>query len=422
MKKLIYFLLLVPFITFQSCLKDEEDIFDESSSARVNALIEEYREVLTAPANGWAMQYYPESNQAFGGINILVKFGEDGIATITNEGGYDENGVSSANSLYDLLAEAGPVLTFNTYNPYIHIFADPNPNLTGSIDGFKGDYEFVIVSATPEKIEMKGKKTENVIVMIALDADMTWENYLSKVYEVSDASQAPDYQLYIGTEAIGTSHDDVKFAFDWAEGEEIKTVETSFVYTPVGIKFYQPLTIKGKEIQNFTFNSTTEAFECTDGVDAKIKLVFPPLNAVLAETKSKFYLDYSEVNGTIKALWDEAKATCLAGEGETLAKVWIGYISANGKEGTGIGFITDAYQAATSVDFVPVEGTEDQVVIERTGVDLLNYSYYVAYFDTFVNFIADNSPYTIVADDEKNPTEITFTSLSNPDATFTVSK
>lgn len=424
MKKLIYLLFLIPFVTFQSCLQEEEDIFDDSSSTRLNALIEEYRGILTDVPNGWVIEYYPESHQAYGGINILVKFDKSGTVTITNESGYTGIDLNTENSLYNLLAETGPVLTFNTYNKYIHLFADPNPDLTGSVDGFKGDYEFVIVSATSKKVEMKGKKTQNVITMTALDVNTSWQDYLAKVNEVATISKAPGYQLYLGTETIGTATDGVKFSFNWAEGQEIKTVETSYIYTSTGINFYQPVTVKDKTIQHFTFNNTTEAFECTDGVDAKIALVFPPVNKAFATTMNKWYFDYSGLNATLKTLWDQAKASCLAGEGETLQRIYIGYFenSKTNIRGTGIGFFTNAYQAVTSASFIPVEGTDNQITITRTNKDYLNYSYYVTYFDPFANFIAENSPYQMIADNEKSPTEITFTSVANPNATFTLSK
>lgn len=423
MKRIIYLLFLIPFVLFQSCLKDEEDVFDAASSTRLQEALEEYRTILTEAPNGWVMEYYPESHQAYGGINILVKFNNDGTTTITNENGYTEPNLDTQNSLYDLVSETGPVLTFNTYNKYIHVFADPNPNLTGSVDGYKGDYEFVIVSATRERVEMKGKKTQNVIVMTALDANTNWESHLKKIAETMTASEASEYQLRLDNEIIETSRPGAKFAFSWAEGTEIKTVETSFIYTPTGIRFYQPIMVKDKEMQNFTFNADINAFECTDaGVDAKIEMVFVPINEVFATTMNKWLFDYSDLNATLKGLWDEARASCLANENETLQLIYLGYFSGSKGQGTSIGFLTNAYQAVTSATFEVVEGTEDQITITRTFNDYLNYSFYVNYFDPFADFIAENSPYKLVPDNEKSASQITFTSVNNPSATFTLFK
>ena len=46
------------------------------------------------------------------------------------------------------------MLTFDSYNPLIHMFSGPlglNMNLGG-------DYEFIIMSATPDKVILQGKK------------------------------------------------------------------------------------------------------------------------------------------------------------------------------------------------------------------------------------------------------------------------
>jgi len=47
-----------------------------------------------------------------------------------------------------------PVLTFNTYNNIMHIWADPRQDGLG----YEGDYEFLILEATPERVRLKGKK------------------------------------------------------------------------------------------------------------------------------------------------------------------------------------------------------------------------------------------------------------------------
>ncbi len=49
-----------------------------------------------------------------------------------------------------------------------------------------GDYEFVISDATAERIELKGKKYGNRIVMKALTEDQTWKQYLTRIKKVED--------------------------------------------------------------------------------------------------------------------------------------------------------------------------------------------------------------------------------------------
>ena len=56
---------------------------------------------------------------------------------------------------------------------------DPNGTLGG-------DYELIISSASAERIELKGKKYGNRIVMKALTEDQTWKQYLTRIKKVED--------------------------------------------------------------------------------------------------------------------------------------------------------------------------------------------------------------------------------------------
>lgn len=43
----------------QSCLKDQEDIFDESPSLRMQAMLDNAKKTLMDSPNGWVLDYYP---------------------------------------------------------------------------------------------------------------------------------------------------------------------------------------------------------------------------------------------------------------------------------------------------------------------------------------------------------------------------
>ena len=61
-KLFIATLLAFSTLAFQSCLKDQEDFFDESSSERMQAVLENTKAVLTSSDNGWIFDYYPDHN------------------------------------------------------------------------------------------------------------------------------------------------------------------------------------------------------------------------------------------------------------------------------------------------------------------------------------------------------------------------
>ena len=65
----------------QSCLKDQEDIFDEPTSLRVQEVLDNTKKVLTSSDNGWVFEYYPDRNIKYGGYIYTVKF-DDAQATV----------------------------------------------------------------------------------------------------------------------------------------------------------------------------------------------------------------------------------------------------------------------------------------------------------------------------------------------------
>lgn len=54
-----------------SCLKEEEDYFDKSASARIEEAVKNAISVLEGAENGWAVKYYPNPTQTFGGSTFL---------------------------------------------------------------------------------------------------------------------------------------------------------------------------------------------------------------------------------------------------------------------------------------------------------------------------------------------------------------
>ena len=50
-------------LTFQSCLKDDEEVFDKNPSERLQQYISEAKKVLTSAENGWLLEMYPHPSQ-----------------------------------------------------------------------------------------------------------------------------------------------------------------------------------------------------------------------------------------------------------------------------------------------------------------------------------------------------------------------
>lgn len=149
--------------TFAACSRDEESLFEKPAAIRAQEAIENAFNVLTAPANGWEMAYFPNLETSAKGYNMVVKFNKNGNVSVTAK-----NGTTTMNkimtdtaSTWAVKSDYGPILTFDTYNDVFHAFSDPK----GDGAGLLGDYEFLILKATPELVLLKGKKHSAYTVM-----------------------------------------------------------------------------------------------------------------------------------------------------------------------------------------------------------------------------------------------------------------
>ena len=103
------------------------------------------------------------SGLCFGWHNSSVKF--DGQRVTMASQGYE--GDETISSLYKVVSEEATMLTFDTYNAFIHAYAKPQGGGSNPNANLQGDYEFIIKEASAEKIVMQGKKYGNTIVMYA---------------------------------------------------------------------------------------------------------------------------------------------------------------------------------------------------------------------------------------------------------------
>ena len=149
--------------TFAACSRDEESLFDKPAAIRAQEAIENAFDVLTSAENGWEMAYFPNLEASAKGYNMVVKFNKNGNVSVTakNSATTMNNIMTDTASTWAVKSDYGPILTFDTYNDVFHAFSDPK----GDGAGLLGDYEFLILKATPELVLLKGKKHSAYTVM-----------------------------------------------------------------------------------------------------------------------------------------------------------------------------------------------------------------------------------------------------------------
>lgn len=267
-KILVYLLMVLPTLLMQSCLKDQEDIFDEPAATRLQNYLNEAHNVLKSSEKGWIMEYYPHRNLRYGGNVFILQF--DGTqVTVRSEQTGDAS--KSETSYYKFSGDNGPLLTFDTYNELFHLYATPNGQM---YQGYDGDFEFVIDSYNENEVVLHGKRTHNEIHMYRLTED--GEAYLSRVIAKSGELK------YAGAKGqIGTSEDVVGLIdIDSRElelNDGTTTVKTSFCYTDRGIRLYKALEMGGTSFSALDYDEETEMYTSTgsDGQTISLKAGYP---------------------------------------------------------------------------------------------------------------------------------------------------
>ncbi len=247
----IYFLLALVCLGLQSCLFQEEDYFDDSSANRATADVKRCSELLEAAPNGWVMEYYVGKDYSLGGITLLCKFDGQRVTMASQIAGADE----TVSSLYSVKSEQATMLSFDTYNYLVHYFGQPQGSMADDPNGtLGGDYEFVISDATADRIELKGKKYGNRIVMKAFSADQTWKQYLTRIKKVEDDAFFYEYDLrmdglYTG-QMLRSNYTFIVTYYDEVGKVHQKTVP--FMFTTDGMRFHEPVTIDGQKASTLT--------------------------------------------------------------------------------------------------------------------------------------------------------------------------
>ena len=208
-------LLLGSLVMTTACSNEEDDIFDQSAAERLNAASETYSNLLTAGTGKWAMEYFPTNNTdryTGSGYLMTMKFDKSSAVTVGMKNIFSNNVYREATSMWQVITDDGPVLSFNTWNDNLHQFSQPEdiPFTTGSGNneqgtGVGGDYEFIITSYSEDgkEIYLKGKKHGIYDRLLQLPDTTTLQSYVEDLEGFSnkifvDGAPNPQYLMLNG--------------------------------------------------------------------------------------------------------------------------------------------------------------------------------------------------------------------------------
>lgn len=248
-----------------SCLFDEEDLFDKTASERIEAAKVEAKAALESAPNGWHVRYFPSATQEFGGYNVFFKFA-DGQVTVASETESDPS--TAETSLYSLGEDLGVTLNFDTKNSVINYFVHPrNPDGLGSTyKGMEGDYKFMVMETSPERIRLRGIISGNSYILTPMASDADWATEVETYQNCAEDMEFNSYSCVVNGKTYSTVRTNRRLTI---RIDDQNTVYAPFIYTKTGISFYEPITIDGVTAQDFNFVDEYYFVEA-NGADFKI--------------------------------------------------------------------------------------------------------------------------------------------------------
>lgn len=410
MKKNIYLVLfaLLLGIGAVSCDNESEDLFEQTAAERKTEAIKEYEDALKSAENGWLFQYFADDNQKYGGYNYVVKFDANDVVSVWYEKFADQEAEVSS---YDIISYGGPVLSFNTYNEFLHDFATPS---SAEYNAKSGDFEFALKSNEGDIITLKGLKTQNDMRLIKLTE--TPQEYFAKCADVMNYITGATLGTTVNGTEVSIINGDRVLTFSYKSDEELINEEVAFIPTDKGIRLYEPVEVLGITVQNFTLDQENNLLTADNG-NMTIEIAFAPinfvstywiLNTLVEEDRSQAFIDvYDAVIAANDAKWGLGLSTDIT-LGKKLTSQGAGYTMLLGGQ----------YYIHYNLSFDGIVGHQDYLGLTKLG-EGVNWSF-VPHVDPLVNLIVDNAPYKVEYNDPNNPTGYLLTSVANPEIWFVI--
>ena len=370
MKKLLFNIsaLMIAFGALTACAPTEiDDLFDESAATRLDKAVANYKTYFADKGGKWVMQYFCNEDES--GYAFVLSFKDNGSVTIAGDNMFLQGGgYLSDTSLWDVIADNGPVLTFNTYNKVLHTFSDPAdiPETTDTREtgrGHEGDYEFMIMETDDDYCLLHGKKTGYEIVMYRIDSTIDDEEYMLDVNEristsFSDKIDSLFLETGNGKRFIIFDAASMFWTFYPEGGDVVTQVESqNCVATAEGIRFLYPLDFvqdydnqQEIPIQNFEFQPDGTLL-CTD--DNATRIYAPWLSKMFTSSSVSWNIDLTDFGGAFATAYQDIVAGCKTEFKTDFASMALSYDKK--KEKMKLNFVNGRYKGNFYLDVTVVD-------------------------------------------------------------------
>ena len=273
-----------------SCSHEEDDIFNENAATRLAGTITTYSDILTQNGGKWELEYFTTSDEP--GYVYVMTFNKNGTVTMagqnqwigkmkTNDPSSTTPYYASETSLWEVITDNGPVLSFNSYNPIFHLFSDPADLPSTTVNegghGHTGDYEFDIMkySDNGDTLYLQGKKHEVNMIMTRIPASTDDKTYMNEVTAMADsffnANISENYINLPGGSRYVVLDGATSIMTTYPENGDpvVQSTTHNFIITRTGLSLMSPMilhdSIDGKDysVQHFV-RQADGSLLCTD--------------------------------------------------------------------------------------------------------------------------------------------------------------
>lgn len=423
MNKSKYIILsIICLLGLSACSNEDPNIFDKSSAQRLNEAVKNYNTLLCSSEDGWAMEYFPNPDEQ--GYTFLMKFNKSTAVEIAAQNKWTNNKMVTESSFFEVIADNGPVLTFNTYNSIFHFFSTPE-DLPGTDEnedgrGFFGDYEFIVMKTDDNTVTLKGKKRGLDIFLHRLPVGQDWAGYFAELAAIDKSlfsSKISTLILNAGGEKYTITNSANHIMHIVPEGGDAisQTTKVPFIVTKTGIRFVEPF--KGDNeafsVQSFAI-AEDGSLKSTD--DNASTIAAPVPSELIKLENYAWRIDKASYGGKFVDAYNKVVTESKTELGTVFTYFQFKYdpISKNyclgfknGKY-TGMIYIDIATGSNTSVSF------SSEYLGDNNGTIHLDRA---PAYKEFVDLLC-SSEFTVISDSAISPSKLTFTSKTNPIDSF----
>lgn len=309
MKKILYFtaVALTGSLAVTSCDKMEDDIFAKDPATRQDEQMADFRRVFNNNENGWCV--YLTQNSGGGRhpscMAFAVKFDPTWCTFYSSSETsrlpefWGQTDIETK-SLYSLKMDNGVVLSFDSYNPFFHYYADMSDLFDKEA---QSDFEFVLDRYSQNEDTIFGYTKVKCLPYMMVKMDRPAKEYQKACDDV--AGIAPyDLNIHIAGEELPARFlSGYKNLMIWKEGMDRSKDGELHTYgcMPNGIHLLEPIEHKGHIIDEFVLNENRDRFISRFDADDYLHPQ-PVCSKLFVDGNEDFYFGMFNVSSGMKDL------------------------------------------------------------------------------------------------------------------------